>query len=70
MDPNATPSCVLLVDDQRNIMHLLHAALDKMGHKLDIIEAPSGEEALLTATRRRIDLLIVDYKSDRSHVVL
>ncbi|HEY5903655.1 MAG TPA: response regulator [Anaerolineales bacterium] len=62
MDPNATPSCVLLVDDQRNIMHLLHAALDKMGHKLDIIEAPSGEEALLTATRRRIDLLIVDYR--------
>jgi CheY-like chemotaxis protein len=29
--------------------------------ELEIIEAPSGEEALLTVVRRRIDLLVTDY---------
>ncbi|MGE5250556.1 MAG: response regulator [Bacteroidota bacterium] len=56
------PPTVLLVDDQRSILHLLHEALDRMGHELDILESPSGEEALLFATRRPIDLLVVDYR--------
>ena len=53
---------ILLVDDQRDILRLLHATLDTLGHKLEIFEAPSGEEALLEATRHRFDLLISDYK--------
>src|SRR5512138_2049888 len=56
-----TKPCILLVDDQRNIVHLLHSTLNTMGHDLEIIEAPSGEEAILSASRRRIDLLIADY---------
>jgi CheY-like chemotaxis protein len=32
-----------------------------MGQDLDVIEAPSGEEAILSATQRKIDLLIADY---------
>ena len=52
---------ILLVDDQRDIVRLLHASLQTLGHELDIIDAPSGEEALLEASRRKIDLLVADY---------
>jgi len=57
-----TVPCILLVDDQRDILRLLHATLDTLGHKMEIFEAPSGEEALLETTRRKFDLLISDYK--------
>lgn len=53
---------ILLVDDQRDIVRLLHSALQTLGHELDIIDAPSGEEALLEASRRKIDLLVADYR--------
>jgi two-component system response regulator (stage 0 sporulation protein F) len=56
----AGPS-VLLVDDQRDIVRLLHSSLQTLGHDLEIIDAPSGEEALLEASLRKIDLLIADY---------
>jgi len=56
----STP-CILLVDDQRDIVRLLHATLQTLGHKLDIVDAPSGEEALLEASRRKVDLLVADY---------
>src|SRR6185369_5774823 len=32
-----------------------------LGHQLDIVDAPSGEEALLEASRRKVDLLVSDY---------
>ena len=56
----STP-CVLLVDDQRDIVRLLHSTLQTLGHTLDIVDAPSGEEALLEASRRQVDLLVADY---------
>ena len=52
---------VLLVDDQRDIVRLLHSSLQTLGHKLELIDAPSGEEALLEASLRKIDLLVADY---------
>ena len=52
---------ILLVDDQRDIVRFLHSSLQTLGHELDIIDAPSGEEALLEASRRKIDLLVADY---------
>ena len=52
---------VLLVDDQRDIVRLLHSTLQTLGHELDIVDAPSGEEALLEASRRNVDLLVADY---------
>ena len=45
-------STILLVDDQHDILRLLHstfAALNNEG--LEIIEAPSGEEALLVMSQ-------------------
>jgi len=56
-----TTPTILLVDDQRDIVRLLHSALQTLGHELDIIDAPSGEEALLEASRRKVDLLVADY---------
>jgi CheY-like chemotaxis protein len=56
-----TKPCVLLVDDQRDIVRLLHSTLQTLGHDLDIVDAPSGEEALLEASRRQVDLLVADY---------
>ncbi len=53
---------ILLVDDQRDILRLLHSTLETLKNsELDIMEAPSGEEALLAAGRHQIDLLVTDY---------
>lgn len=53
---------VLLVDDHRDILRLLHSTLDTLKNKeIKISESPSGEEALLASGRNQIDLLITDY---------
>ncbi len=53
---------VLIVDDHRDILRLLHSTLDTLKKKeIRITEAPSGEEALLASSRHKIDLLITDY---------
>jgi len=53
---------ILLVDDQRDILRLLHSTLDTLKNsELEIFESPSGEEAMLEVSRRKIDLLISDY---------
>lgn len=56
------PHNILIVDDQHDILRLLHATLDTLKNgDLKIVEAPSGEEALLEASRNKIDMLITDY---------
>ncbi|MCJ7435264.1 MAG: response regulator [Anaerolineales bacterium] len=53
---------ILLVDDQRDVLRLLHSTLDALKNDdVQIFEAPSGEEALLEASRNQIDLLVADY---------
>ncbi len=54
---------ILLVDDQRDILRLLHSTLDTLKNsEIKVFESPSGEEALLESMRRKIDLLVADYK--------
>lgn len=54
---------ILLVDDQRDILRLLHSTLETLQRpELEILEAPSGEEALLAVGRSRVDLMVVDYR--------
>jgi len=53
---------ILLVDDQRDILKLLHSTLDTLDHELEVLEAPSGEEALLETSREKVDLLVADYR--------
>ena len=58
---------VLIVDDHRDILRLIHSALDTLKlKKIRIYESPSGEEALLESTRNKIDLLITEI--GRAHV--
>jgi DNA-binding response OmpR family regulator/predicted CoA-binding protein len=54
---------VLIVDDQRDIRFLLRSGLETMlGKKVQVIDVPSGEEAILLITRQPIDLLIADVR--------
>ncbi|GAB4547608.1 MAG: hypothetical protein Fur002_23740 [Anaerolineales bacterium] len=54
---------ILLVDDQREILRFLRAALETLKNvKIKVFESQSGEEALLESTRHKIDLLVTDYK--------
>lgn len=56
------PRNILLVDDQRDILRLLHSTLDTLkNNDIHVVEAPSGEEALLEAARHQVDMLITDY---------
>ncbi len=54
---------ILLVDDQRDIIRMLHSALDTLKDiKLKVFECQSGEEAMLESSHHKIDLLVTDYK--------
>jgi two-component system, response regulator, stage 0 sporulation protein F len=53
---------VLIVDDQRDISRLLRSALETIEQGLNVSEAPSGEEAILLASRIKVDLLIADFR--------
>lgn len=54
---------ILLVDDQHDVLRLLHSALETLQRPgLEVLEAPSGEEALLEVGRHRIELLVSDYR--------
>lgn len=58
-DANA-PRTILLVDDERITLELMHKWLEKMGHR--VITAQTGEEALeiYVTQREKIDLVIMD----------
>ncbi len=53
---------ILIVEDQREVSRLLHSALDTLEYKLEIVEIPSGEEAILDSSRNSVDLLISDFR--------
>lgn len=53
---------ILLVDDHVDIRKMLRAGLESLGPQLEIIDVPSGEEAMLEAARGPIDLLITDIR--------
>ncbi len=52
---------ILIVDDHRDVIRLLHSALDSLEHQFEIVEAPSGEEAFLEVSRSKVDLAVIDY---------
>ncbi len=53
---------VLIVDDQRDVSRLLRSALETIEHGLEVVEAPSGEEAILESVRKKVDLLVSDFR--------
>ncbi|MBM3151033.1 MAG: response regulator [Chloroflexi bacterium] len=56
------PHRILIVEDQREVSRLLRTSLETLDHKLEVVECPSGEEAILDASRRRVDVLVSDYR--------
>lgn len=53
---------ILIVEDQREVSLLLRSALLTLEHDLEVVEIPSGEEAILYASRNKVDLLVADYR--------
>lgn len=53
---------VLIVDDQRDVRHMLRAGLATLGVEIQVTDVPSGEEAILVISRQPIDLLISDVR--------
>lgn len=53
---------ILIVDDQKDIRRVLVSGLQTLGQKLDVIEVPSAEEAMLLAPRRTFDLIVTDVR--------
>ena len=50
------------MDDQREVSRLLRSALATLEHNLEIVEMPSGEEAILDASLNKVDLLVADFR--------
>ncbi len=57
-----TPHRILIVDDQRDVRRMLHAAIESLGADFKVVDVPSGEEAMLIIYRSPVDLLITDVR--------
>jgi CheY-like chemotaxis protein len=57
-----SPHRVLIVEDQREVSRLLRSALETLEYELEVVEIPSGEEAILDSSRNKVDLLVSDYR--------
>ncbi len=57
-DHKSATKLVLLVEDERQVRHLLSAALSK--HGFDVVEAGDGLEALLLLQESRPDVVVTD----------
>lgn len=53
---------ILLVDDERQVSHMLRSSLEYSGQEFVVVDVPSGEEALLELTRGPVDLLVADLR--------
>lgn len=56
------PFRILIVDDHRETRRMLRAGLETLGHDLQIVDVPSGEEAILVNSRQPFDLLVADIR--------
>ncbi len=53
---------VLIVDDLRDIRQLLRSSLESLNLAINIVDVPSGEEAMLVIARQKYDLLVSDVR--------
>jgi CheY-like chemotaxis protein len=53
---------ILIVEDQREVSRLLRSALETLEYDLQVVEIPSGEEAILDSSRNKVDLLVSDFR--------
>lgn len=53
---------VLIVDDHVEVRRVMRSALETLEKELEIVDVPSGEEALVVAASKPVDLLISDLR--------
>jgi CheY-like chemotaxis protein len=53
---------ILIVEHQHEVSRLLRSALETLEADLEVVEIPSGEEAILYSSRNEIDLLVSDFR--------
>jgi CheY-like chemotaxis protein len=53
---------ILIVDDQHEMRRMFSAWLQTLGSEIEVVDVPSGEEALLVAYRRPVSLLVSDVR--------
>jgi CheY-like chemotaxis protein len=53
---------ILIVDDHHDVRRMLHAWVQTLGPQYEALAMPSGEEAILDASRQPVDLLIADFR--------
>ena len=53
---------ILIVDDEVNVLFVMHDALAKLGDEYEIVTAQGGHEALRKAMAMSFDLVITDVK--------
>ena len=53
---------ILIAEDHREVSRLLRTSLETLDSKMEVVECPSGEEAILEASRHQIDVLVSDYR--------
>jgi CheY-like chemotaxis protein len=53
---------VLIVDDLHDIRQLLRSSLESLKLDINIVDVPSGEEAMLVISRQKYDLLVSDVR--------
>lgn len=53
---------ILIAEDHREVSRLLRTSLETLDGKMEVIECPSGEEAILEASRNQVDVLVSDYR--------
>jgi len=53
---------ILIVDDQREVRRALRSAIETLDIETDVLDVPSGEEALLEISSEAVDLLISDIR--------
>jgi CheY-like chemotaxis protein len=56
------PQRVLLVDDDREVTRVLRSLIDSVDRTVQVVEAPSAEEAMLEARLTPFDLAVVDIR--------
>lgn len=55
-------SRVLIVDDQHEARQVLRASLTTLPFKVEVVDVPSGEEAMLIITTQSFELLVMDVR--------
>jgi DNA-binding response OmpR family regulator len=59
----SAPALVLIADDDRDILSLVRAVLERSGH--EVVSAGDGAEALASVAERRPDLAVLDITMPR-----